>query len=705
MQVCPNCGEENSERARFCQACAHPLVQAAAPRQERKVVSVLFVDLVDFTSRSERVDPEDVSDFLRPYYDRVRGELERVGGTVEKFIGDAVVGIFGAPIAYGDDAERAVRAALAVRDAIRDMNTERPELDLRARLAVNTGEAIVLLGANPTEGQGMVAGDVINTASRLQSAAPVGSVLVGPETYAATRNVIAYEAAEPVQAKGKALAIPTWVAVGTRGPAGERSLSGVPMVGRGTELAIVRSLWEQVAEQSRPHLLSVFGFAGIGKSRLAHELSRRVEATDGLALRGRTLPYGESSPYAAFAQQVKQVAGIFDNDAASASHEKLREAFANVVPEADADEAERNLAMLVGLPSDAVAEDRDTLFFSARLLVEGLAAQRPTMLVFEDIHWADDSLLDLVEFLADRVRGVPLLLVALARPELLSRRESWGGGLPASTVLRLEPLPPTEATELTRRLLVEQGLRDVDARAEDLAGVTDGNPLFIEEVVASMVERVTAMSGELPTSVRGIVSARLDALPPPERAVLMDAAVVGKVFWLGALERLDPDREDLGRILGNLERRDMIHREAVSRIRGEQQFVFKHVLIRDVAYQTLPRPERRRRHAEVARFLEEVTPQLGDAAAALAHHWKEAGEPERAAGYVVAAAEQAGRGWAKERAMVLYREALELVGSADPALRKDILRRQAVMAQAVYHLPEARRLWERNQEEPAAPPD
>jgi len=185
----------------------------------------------------------------------------------------------------------------------------------------------------------------------------------------------------------------------------------------------------------------------------------------------------------------------------------------------------------------------------------------------------------------------------------------------------------------------------------------------------------------------------------------MDAAVVGKVFWLGALERLDPDREDLGRILGNLERRDMIHREAVSRIRGEQQFVFKHVLIRDVAYQTLPRPERRRRHAEVARFLEEVTPQLGDAAAALAHHWKEAGEPERAAGYVVAAAEQAGRGWAKERAMVLYREALELVGSADPALRKDILRRQAVMAQAVYHLPEARRLWERNQEEPAAPPD
>jgi predicted ATPase len=330
--------------------------------------------------------------------------------------------------------------------------------------------------------------------------------------------------------------------------------------------------------------------------------------------------------------------------------------------------------------------------------VEGLAAQQPTMLVFEDIHWADPSLLDMIEFLAARVRGVPLLLLALARPELLSTRQSWAGGVPAYTALPLEPLAEPDAVELTGRLLAHHMVAGAGDRAATLAETAEGNPLFIEELAASLAERATDEAGELPTSIRAIVGSRLDALPPAERAVLLDAAVAGKVFWRGALARLQPERGDLSDLLGSLEHRDLIRRDAVSRIRGEQQFTFKHVLIRDVAYQTLPRSERRQRHGAIARFLEESTPELGDSAAALAHHWREAGDAQRALSYVLAAAEQAGRGWAKERAALLYKEALELVPAEDREMRREIVRRQAVALQAQWHLTDARHLRARSKE-------
>jgi class 3 adenylate cyclase len=660
---------------------------------------VLFVDLVGFTARAERLDPEDVRAILSRYYERVKAEVERFGGQVEKFVGDAVMGVFGAPVAYGDDPERAVRAALAVRDQLQDMNETDPSLDLQARLAVNTGEAIVALGTHPKRGEGMVAGDVVNTASRLQSAAPVGEILVGEETYFSTRTVIEYRPTEPVEAKGKALPVPAWLAVAPIAPVGERLFSRVPMIGRGAELAVIRGIWERVVDESRPHLATVFGHAGIGKSRLAYEFSLRVDVTGGKALRGRSVAYGESSAYGAFAQIVKQVAGIFDNDELSVSYEKLRAAVAELAVGAEADEVSHHIAILLGLRTEGSVSDRETLFFSARLLVEGLAAQQPTVLIFEDIHWADPSLLDLIEFLAARVRDVPLLLLTLARPELLSRRQSWAGGLPAYTALPLEPLAGTDAVELTRRLLAQRVVAQSEDKADLLATTAEGNPLFIEELTASMAERATADTHELPTSIRGIVSARLDILPSPERAVLLDAAVVGRVFWSGALLRLQPEREDLPGLLGSLEKRDLIRRAPVSRIRGEQQFTFKHILIRDVAYQTLPRSERRQRHAAVARFLEEATPDLGDAAAALAHHWREAGEPERALTYIMAAAEQAGRGWAKERALNLYREALELVPEEKGDMRREIVRRLAVASQATWHVFDAERLRARTDEE------
>jgi predicted ATPase/class 3 adenylate cyclase len=660
-------------------------------------VSVLFVDLVGFTARSERLDPEDVRAILTPYYERARSEIERFGGSVEKFVGDAVMGVFGAPVAYGDDPERAVRAALAVREQIQQMNESDPTLDLQARFAVNTGEAIVALGAQPNLGQAMVAGDVVNTASRLQSAAPVNEILVGEETYFSTRSVIEYRPVEPVEAKGKALPVAAWIAVAALAPIGERSFSSVPMIGRGAELAVVRGIWERVIEESRPHLLTIIGPSGIGKSRVAYEFAQRVDATGGKALRGRSVAYGESSPYGAFAQLVKRVAGIFDNDELSVSYEKLRAAVTELSGGTESEEESHHLAMLLGLRTEGSVSHRETLFFSARLLVEGLAAHQPTVLIFEDIHWADPSLLDLIEFLAARVRDVPLLFLTLARPELLSSRQSWGGGLPASA-LPLEPLAGPDAAELTRRLLAEHSLARSDDQAEALAATAEGNPLFIEELTASLAERTPEDAHELPTSIRGIVSARLDALPPDERAVLLDAAVVGRTFWSGALSRLLPEREDLPGLLGSLEKRDLIRRVTVSRIRGEQQFIFKHILIRDVAYQTLPRAGRRERHAAVAGFLEEATSDLGDAAAVLAHHWREAGEPERAVTYLMAAADQAGRGWAKERALHLYQEALDLVPKDDRELRREIVRRLAIASQATWHVFDAERLRARTDE-------
>jgi predicted ATPase len=355
--------------------------------------------------------------------------------------------------------------------------------------------------------------------------------------------------------------------------------------------------------------------------------------------------------------------------------------------------------MLLGLRVEGSVSDRETLFFAARVLLEGLATEQPTMLVFEDIHWADPSLLDLIEFLAARIRDVPLMILALTRPELLSHRPAWAGGLPASMALHLDPLAAGDALELTTRLLAQHGLGVPTGQATTLAETAEGNPLFIEELAVSLVERVSAEPGKMPTSIREILSARIDALPPQERSVILDASVVGKVFWRGVLARLQPEREaDLGQILGSLEQRDLVRREAVSRIQGEQQFVFKHVMIRDVAYQTLPRPERRQRHAAVAAFLEQATPDLGDAAAALAHHWREAGEHSRAVGYLVTAGEQAGRGWAKQEALDLYRQALDLVPEDATDLRRDLVRRVAVAAQQVWHAFDARQLQERGKD-------
>jgi len=687
MTICPSCGQENPPIAKFCLACAQQLPDRSHDLpEERKVVTVLFADLVGFTARAESLDPEDVRAILTPYFARVRSELEAFGGTVEKFIGDAVMAVFGAPVAHGDDPERAVRAGLAMCAAVHELNRNDPEFELRIRIAVNTGEALVSLGASAAQGEGVVAGDVVNTASRLQEAAPVNGILVGEETYRATRSVIRYQDVEPVVAKGKQEPVRVWRALAASAGPGERAAGRVPMLGRGSELAALQRIWDNVLADKRPQLVTLFGPAGIGKTRLASEFAELAGAGGARVIKGRSLPYGEVLPYGAFAAQVKQVAKIFDTDEAGTACEKLDRAVTELLDD-EAQETSAHIAMLIGIGKGGDVANRQTLFFSARRLVEALATERPTVLVFEDIHWADAGMLDLLEVLSSRVRDVPLLLLTLARPDLLERRPSWGGGLPGFTALPVEPLGEEHAKELAAQVLVH--MHKAKAESAEIGLIGEGNPLFIEELAASMAEDATASTSELPTTIRGIVTARLDALPPGERAVLLDAAVVGKVFWTGALERMSSGELDLAELLDSLEGRDLVRRESVSRLRGDQQFSFKHDLIRDAAYATLPRPQRRKRHEQVAAFLEETTSEIPAAASALAQHWREAGENRRAGDYFVIAGDLAGRGWAKEEAVAFYQQALDLIGDGDPELRRKVTQRQAVAVLMVAHVADA----------------
>jgi class 3 adenylate cyclase len=685
--ACPSCGTENPPGYKFCGQCGAALVSTRIKSafEERRIITVVFADLVGFTSRAERMDPEDLRSILDPYYRRLRAELEAHGGTVEKFIGDAVMGVFGAPVAHGDDPERAVRAALAIRDSVPEMNSDAPDLDLQLRIAVNTGEAIVTFTPGATPSEAMVAGDVVNTASRLQTSAPVNGILVGEETYRATSSVISYESVEPLTVKGKQEPVRAWLAVDSVLMPGIRARKETPFVGRTAELASLQTAWTRALEGSSP-LVTVLGVPGIGKSRLADEFLASVG--DGARiLKGRSLPYGAGSGYGAFAQHVMQIAGILDTDPIPVAIQKLDDAVSSLLDEG-AEEVASHLAVLVGLTDDEVP-DRRTLFFAVRRLVEELAARQPLVLVFEDIHWAEGGLLDLIETLASRLEGAPALLLTMARPDLVDTRPGWGSGVRSYTALALDPLNVECAQELALLLLGHDTLSE---RASRLAETSEGNPLFIEELAASVSEQTTSADAKLPTSVRNIIAARLDALPERERAVVLAASAIGKVFWLGALERLHADGGGLHEVLDSLEHRGLLRREAVSRIGGDAQYAFKHMLIREVAYETLPKARRRELHALAAEFIEDVAGERrAEWAPVLALHYRLSEQPDRAVEYLLIAADQAGRGWAKDLAFDFYNRALELMGPDDERLRAVMLKR-AVAEQAAYHIADAESL-------------
>ncbi|MDT7570873.1 MAG: hypothetical protein QOE05_1047 [Actinomycetota bacterium] len=679
MRSCPACGQENPPAARFCLSCGAPITDRARATDERRIVSIIFVDLVGFTGRAEQLDPEDVRALLGPYHERVRREIESFGGTVEKFIGDAVMGVFGAPLAHGDDAQRAVRAALAVRDIAGEL----VEGGLELRVAVNTGEAVVSLGARAALGESLVAGDVVNTAARLQAAGPIDGVIVGAETYLATRDVIRYEPSTPVVAKGKEQPIPAWIAISAA------DVTGAPtdadgIVGRRLELAILGALWDRVVAGRLPMLVSVVGPAGVGKTTLAAAFAQLAGESGARVVHGRSLPYRESGSYGALASQLMTLADVFESDAATLAASKLRARTAQLLKgrEADADAIADDLAAVVGESSGRVALARDALFHSVRDFLEGAVRERPTILVFEDVHWAGASLLDLVLELAARMRDVPVCILTLARPELFDARPEWGAGAPEFLGMTLGPLGEADARELVKRRIGD------DERAEAVLKTAEGNPLFIAQLAASIGE---IAPGRLPTNMREIVAARLDALPPAERALLLDAAVVGRAFWLDALRALNESADDLSSSLDQLERRDLIRREASSIFEGKLQFGFTHALIREVAYDMLSRAERARRHAVVAEFFERTSGGSSEAIGALARHWLAAGDHERAVEQLLRAAEVADRGWAKEHAVFLYREALGLIPAEDEDRRRAVRRRLGLASAAALHAPDVRR--------------
>ena len=622
-------------------------------------MSVLFVDLVGFTARSDAADPEDTRELLQLYHAEAKRRIEQHGGVLEKFIGDAVMAVFGAPVAHGDDAERAVRAGLRVLDGIEELNTTHG-LGLAARAAVNTGEAVVTVDGG--RGEPLATGDVVNTASRLQAAAPVGRVAVGEATYLASRDAIEYEHLGSVEAKGKADALRVWVAGSPRLAPGERQLRRAPMVGRDHELDLLRSLWARTVDEQRPHLATVLGPPGIGKSRLCRELAQEVA---GRVLHGRCLPYEERSGYQAFGGIVRSLAGILESDAPEIAHAKLLAALERLMPGEEAAEIGSRLGLLLGLQTDADLEKSEMLFFYARRLFEALGADAPTLVVFEDVHWGEATELELLQYLGRHLREARVLLVATARPELLDQNEGWGSGISAQTAIALEPLRRDDASRLALHFVPPDEMAEF-ALAQ-LIETSGGNPLFLEELAAGLRD----LGGDkLPLTVREAIAARIDALPAEARSVLVAAAVVGRTFWRGAVTAVGVTG-DVDTALSTLEQKDLLRRDVPSRIAGEAQFRFKHVLIRDVAYGTVPRAERRRAHAAVAAYLENAVAAAAETVPTmLAHHWREAGEPARAIPYLTAAAEAARRSWAQQAAIDLYSLAIDL--TEDPQLQRTL---------------------------------
>ncbi|HZT17656.1 MAG TPA: adenylate/guanylate cyclase domain-containing protein [Gaiellaceae bacterium] len=585
--------------------------------RERKVVTVLFADLAGFTSRAETMDPEDVADYLGRYHAHLKGELERRGGTVEKFIGDAVMAVFGAPVAHEDDAERAVRAALAIRDWAGEEGIE-------LRVGVNTGEALVVLDAQPGEGQAMAAGDVVNTAARLQAAAPPGGVLVGERTFRATEKAIEFEPAPPVEAKGKAEPVAVWRAVEARSRVGVERVHGATLVGRSREVELLVAALERSRRDRSPELVTVVGVPGIGKSRLVVELYRRIEQEEELTSwrYGRCLPYGDGVTFWALGEIVKAQAGIREDDDEAEIERKLGRA-------ADDPWVAGHLRPLVGLSAGMDGGGgRDEAFAAWRRFFEELADRRPLVLVFEDLHWADEHLLDFVDHLVDWVGGVPLLVLCTARPELFSRRPGWGGGKPNAHTISLSPLSDDETALLVSALL-ERSVLPAETQAELLARA-GGNPLYAEEYTRVLRER--GRLDELPATVQGLIAARLDLLEPAEKSLVQDAAVVGRTFWLGALAGLTGDQPRvLDAKLHALERKEFVRRERASSFTDDTEYSFRHLLVRDVAYATIPRADRAAKHRAAAEWLERAG-RPDDHAEMLAFHYLQAVELAAAAG-------------------------------------------------------------------------
>ncbi len=649
MTACPACAGENADDARFCSHCGRPLAaEETSGTAERRLVTVLFADITGSTPLGEELDPEDLQDVLGAYADAMRQEIEAEGGTVEKFIGDAVMAVFGVPVAHEDDPSRALRAALRMRRRLEELNADlerRHGVRLAMRTGVNTGD--VVASREPRAETGLVTGDAVNAAARLEQTADAGQILVSERTARSARG-FRFREVGPLTVRGKSRPVVTVELVedGVDATPGglERGIPGLraPMVGRDHELDLLQSTYGRLASSGRAQLVTIYGDPGIGKSRLTRELLAWADGQgDGVTvLKGRCLPYGEAITYWPLGEILKTHTGVLDSDPPDAALAKIA-ALADDVLAAVPDPA-RSAAVLAftfgledarfGLASLSPRQVRLETHEAWRAFFTGLTADRPAIVVIEDIHWADDPLLDLLEELADRVAG-PLLLVCPARPDLAQHRNGWGGGKRNFSSIFLEPLSHDDAARLVEILLAVDELPD-ETRAAMLARA-DGNPLFLEEIIRQLIdegrivhegERWRATEGideiVIPDTVQAVLAARIDLLPADERRALLSASVVGRVFWSGSVAQLLDDGNELADdVLGRLEDRELVLSQLGSRIAGEREFLFKHVLTRDVAYGTLARRDRGRAHADVAAWIESAAGERQrEFADLLAHH-------------------------------------------------------------------------------------
>lgn len=664
QNVCAACGAKNPASYRFCGSCGasliiQPIARPAAPREERRWATVLFSDVSGFTAMSEYMDPEDVKTQADRWANRLSEEVRRFGGTVINIVGDEVYAVFGAPIAHEDDAERAVRAALAMRA----LNlSDDPAHTVKVHVGINTGD--VMAGFIGPEGRRdyTVMGDTVNTAARLLKAAASGSVLVGELTYRETQQLVRYQAVPPIVAKGKDKPVAAWEALEMIAGPKARPLGTAPLIGRDSELTRLENMWLRVSKESQPHLVTILGEPGMGKSRLVAEFEQRLPK--GVTIwHGRCLPYGEALGYWALAMALKEAAGIMPEDEAETARAKLDGLVAGTANlESDPSEVARHLALLSGLDVEAdratAAGDQRALHASARRFLEAFARAQPLCLIFDDIHWADEALLDLIESVAARVKEAALLIVTQARPELMEKRTIWGRNVRSFTALTLESLNESAEQELVLSLCQERGIPA--EMATQVGRNAGGNPLFAEEMVAMLAEGGTAT--DVPSMIKMLIAARLDALPSSERAVIQFAAILGSVFWKNGLYalhgRLAPSLENS---LEMLEQKDLLRGLPRSQFREDREYAFKHDLIRDVAYDLLPKSERRTLHGLAADWLENAAgDQVENYFDQLAHHAIQAGQQERAIHYLIRASERAGRAAAHRKAATLLGQAITL---------------------------------------------
>jgi class 3 adenylate cyclase len=606
-----------------------------SPSEERKIVSVLFCDLVDSTPLGGARDPEDWRAVVARYFADARAAVEQYGGTVEKFIGDAVMAVFGLPSAHDDDPERAVRAALAIGDTP-------PALpDLRIRIGIATGEVI----ANPSaadKGEFLVTGEVVNLAARLQAAAAPGSVLVDARTHRTVAGIVEASPTEPLVLKGFAGSVAAWQVQSVRPPAERprRILRG-PLLARDEELGLMEVLLQRVIRDRRAAMVTVIGEAGVGKSRLFAEFRHRLP-TGTPVLRGRSLPYGSNIAFSALVDGVKRAADIQDTASLEEARGRLA-AFAEATlgPAGDSARWLTHLLHAMGLGSrdTPFPITRADLFTAWTRLIDALGRRAPLVVGLEDLHWADDDLLDLLDEITLRPPASPVLFVCLARPQLLERRTGWGGGRRNVLSIHLDPLPPQASRQLLDALLQGQAPEEI---AATVLARAEGNPFFVEEIIGMLIDdgRLVRRTGRwqlrdaeisIPDTVQGVIAARLDQLPPREKVIAQDAAVIGRVFWTEPVRRLR-DGEPVRDVIRRLEQLDVVQSRGWNTIGGDDEFIFRHILIRDVAYNTIPRAARPAKHRIVADWLAEVAGDRPDEFADLiAHHYEQAQAPQSSA--------------------------------------------------------------------------